>query len=274
MNLVATEAPDIATLSPLTTGSDPSPFYTPQGPESPLLPKSEGDTVRIPMSNLAPYDLADNAQDNPATVTNRWRQAIERAHRRGEVLVINVCSHAESPLLASAESTLARAKLRGDIWIASAGQITEWWQLRNRARVGVHDLGDGLWHVAVSGPLQLVTACRGTTVVGPRSMVTSSSKRPVVYCGWPRSQAVSRALRDNGFVVETRTEIQETCALDPNATLGSGSTPAEVIRFAYQRKDELIRLMPWPAGYTSCLCVTAGNNLRDDGNLPAELERL
>lgn len=221
------------------------------------LPTVVDGLVQIPVSVPQDEDMVDRLQLDVEAMTKVWHGILHETHRRGELFVI--CIHPEhvSVCHRQLESTLIEAKRLGDVWTPTLGELANWWLQRDHVHVGVKSVGEGLWHVTISGPAEIVTTCNGRTISGPRAMVSAGPKSPTIYCGhsWPGQ--VRQRLRDVGYVVDQHPEDAGLCVLNLSDVLPTNASPEAAVGIAKKIDTQLIRVLPWPVGYQSCLSVSS-----------------
>lgn len=219
-----------------------------------VLPSLRDGYVEIPMSIPQDEDMVDRLHLSPGEMSRVWLRMLQDSRAAGELFVI--CLHPErAALLARAlDDTLAEATLLGDVWTARLGDIADWWLERSRTRVTLTGQpGGGGWRLAVEASQRVVTAYGGRDISGGGEMLIEAHRKPVVTLNesWP--EPTRNRLTEAGYVVEAGPASEAAIFLDDE--FRSTTEPEEVIRHL-QGRDDLVRILPWPAGFRSSLCVS------------------
>lgn len=221
-----------------------------------VLPTMIDTLVQIPMLIPQDEDMVDRLHLNANEMARVWLRILHDTHEHGETFVINL--HPERTFLCAEplDRTLGEARRLGDVWIATLGEIADWWRERGRGCLTVEAHGEGRWRIDVQGPARLATTCAGQTIIGSGSMLVDGGRKPALHCGpgWP--DATRRRLWEAGYLVEQGDGDGSGYALDLDPLLAADTAPDAVIRFVRERDENLARINPWPAGYRSCLSIT------------------
>ena len=221
-----------------------------------VLPTMVDGMVQIPMSIPQDEDMVDRLHLDSSTMIRVWHRMLQDSRHRGDVFVI--CLHPERVSLCAEplNATLREARERGDVWIATLGEIATWWNERDRRRLTVESSGTGGWTVGVNGSDRMITRVGNQMVTGPKHLHIESVRRPVIHAGpiWPPETL--QGLRDAGYITQNGSEQASDCVLDLDRCLPPDSSVDAVARLAEEQSADLVRVSTWPAGYRSCLSVT------------------
>jgi peptidoglycan/xylan/chitin deacetylase (PgdA/CDA1 family) len=218
-----------------------------------VLPTVTGNLIQIPMSIPQDEDMVDRIHLNTAAMTRVWVRMLRTAHGRGELFVI--CLHPERAELCAEplDATLAEARRLGSVWVASLGDVADWWRQRHKSRLDLQG-APGHWRLTVCGPSRLVTYFARQQLIGEGSLSIDTELKPVVRCSPAWSPAVVQRIRDAGYLVESTNPSSPALNLDER--LPRDTTPDDAVRFIQENDGDLVRIAPWPAGNESCLSIS------------------
>jgi len=221
-----------------------------------VLPTLVEGLVQLPMSIPQDEDMVDRLHLDIDSMSRVWIRMVRETRDRGELFVM--CLHPERAALfaASLDAALDEARRMGDIWIAPCGEIADWWRSRDAAQLTVEPAAEGCWRIAVTGPDAMETVCASDRLTGSGTITLRAPAKPVIHCGpaWPG--ATRQRLRDAGYWVE-RSVDPAGYALNLDAEMPPSSPADAVVLEVREHAEELVRLNPWPAGFRSCLSITA-----------------
>jgi hypothetical protein len=211
--------------------------------------------VEIPASLPQDEDMVDRLHLNAPSMSRVWCRIVHDARARGELFVINLHPERASLCAEPLNAALSAARQLGDIWIATLGEIADWWRERNAARVNVQGNGRQ-WSLTVDAPAAAVTTCAGRSITGSGSLTVDGPSKPIIRCGQTWPDGVRQRLRDAGYVT-TADGDSSGYALDLDRALPVDTQADMVVRFVREHDQNLVRIQPWPDGYRSCLSVTS-----------------
>lgn len=247
------------------------------------LPWIAGGVVRFPTSLPDDEMLIDRLNLPTADLTAIWLDMFDRTHADGEILVMQLHPERARDFAAPLAALLARARAaQPAVWIASLGELSDWWLSRAAARLTVERAADG-WSVAVEGPAgvqpetlsPVLSALAdpigvGAASAGPggavragaagtppgRALRVEGEAWPGVGVGGAAGEATVARLRALGLAAE-ESQPGRTYA----ATLDDTSDAAFVALARRVGRSEglagpLVRLAHWPKGYRSAVAIT------------------
>jgi len=198
-----------------------------------------------------------------------WRAILEQSHARGELFVLQL--HPERfPLCAEAlAEVLERARsLQPAAWLASLGDIADWWQEKPSLRLRMTALDHGRWQVTAMGPDRGAVLVRGAlpeasshpwdgrySVVTERSFTLRSGVRPCVGVPADASPDLRRFLADQGYVVESG-DSPETYAIYLDSAAFSPEAMRPLLEQIESSPTPLVRFGRWPDAARSALAIT------------------
>ncbi|HEV3311872.1 MAG TPA: polysaccharide deacetylase family protein, partial [Chloroflexota bacterium] len=222
-----------------------------------VLPETVDGLVQIPMSIPQDEDMVDRLHLGPEEMSRVWLRVLADSKRHGEIFV--VCLHPERAALCAEplDAALFEAKRKGDVWIAPLSGVAEWWRMRAMAELKVTAEGAfGHWRVSSQAHDGVVTRFGGTERHGSAAWEIDSALKPVVYVGaeWP--DATATRIREAGYAVEQNGRGPDGCAIVLSREFALDATPESIVRSLGNRDQELVRILPWPAGFASCMSIT------------------
>lgn len=212
---------------------------------------------------------------DPGRIAAVWLAVAEMSHARGELFVLQL-HPGRFPLCGGAlERVLTwAAGQRPCVWIASLGEVADWWREKRTAQVKITPVEANEWQVTVEAPSRAVLLVRGegTEALGAawgagyrrvpgRSCRLRAPRRPWVGLGPGAPTALAAFLRDQGYLVETSEQAGE-CAIYLPWTPEKGFDPtapdqaAAVLQQVESAPGPLIRLGRWPDGAQSALAIS------------------
>ncbi len=262
-------------------------FYSAAAWEARLaLPWVADGLVRFPTALPDDEMLIDRLNLPTADITAIWLAMLQRTHADGELLVMQL--HPErardfaAPLAALLDRARSARKPGLGIWIASLGEIADWWLRRSAARLSLEPSATG-WVAAVEGAAGVQVECiyplvtaeaslvavggasRGASVIAGgtrwarhvgRKIEFESSVWPGIGVGAAEPGPVVERLRALGMAAERRAPGRAYAATldDP-----SDAALAALVRRLGRGEGlagPLVRLAVWPEGYRSVLAIT------------------
>jgi hypothetical protein len=155
-----------------------------------------------------------------------WRRILDKSFDAGEVLTIVVHNERVSMCSKSLRAVLRDARERSPkVWIATVGEISDWWRSRAKHQLGVTPAGGGRWRV--------------TPPDDPRAAVLARFAR--TEASGTRWFGDWMLMRHGPFVVNSNSAPEVVCEEEaPNPLAGPQ-----------------IRLCRWPEGARSALAISS-----------------
>jgi peptidoglycan/xylan/chitin deacetylase (PgdA/CDA1 family) len=233
-------------------------FYKPwRAEEVVVLPFKKRGFVEIPVSLPDDEILLDRMYIHDAEALGKvWARILDRSHERGELFTLQLHPERIDFFASALGGLLADCRnRRAGVWIATLGEIADWWNRKHDNSATLVDMGD---KVRVT-----VKVCEGTTVfirengserrVEPGEIDMPGGKRTCVGVSPGSDRRAVQLLRDKGYIIEV--------GADPDdyvihlGKLGDGDvldSLAELDGFP----GPLVRFGTWPHGNRSALAVT------------------
>lgn len=183
-----------------------------------VLPRFTNGITEIPVSipdDEAIIDRLGLRDENK--IANVWSAILEQIYNRGELFAIQLHPERISVCGNALANVLRQAKvLKPPIWIATLGEIAQWWKEREGFRLEVNSEGNGKYRVTADCSEKatlLLKNCKtggaaaelwydGYQSISARDFVVESSRSPVIGVGLDSSPQAVNFLRSEGFVVE------------------------------------------------------------------------
>jgi hypothetical protein len=200
---------------------------------SPVLPRARGSVVELPVS--LPDDAVEmlSGDERTGVLERRFLSILERVHDRGECYVVRLTQRNLEHDAAALDRLLALAR-QGDppVWIASLGEMTQWWQRKSQASIHVEQTANG-FRVTRESPADA------------RFLVNSAAAKAGVK---------TVASFPDGWLLAEGDSIEVACQRSPLLGITSRSSPAlrsflagEGLLFAESdRADEHALQLDWP----------------------------
>jgi peptidoglycan/xylan/chitin deacetylase (PgdA/CDA1 family) len=185
------------------------------------LPRLNNSMVEIPVSIPDDEAIVDRLEITDCKVMARlWIDILQRTYESGELFTLQL--HPERILLckdALVETLQLARKMAPRVWIASLGEIAQWWKERNNFSFEIAPEGDGRYKVSVhcsERATVLVKNCQvnrptsswvnGSQVVEAREFIVEGASRPIIGVAANSSPASIDFLKQEGFIVEQSEE--------------------------------------------------------------------
>ena len=226
------------------------------------LPSIIYGVLDIPASLPDDEAMLDRLELSPEARAATWMAMLDRVYERGEAMTL-ILHHERVGLCRGAlESVLRHARgLAPSVWVATLGEINDWWLRRQHVSLDVSGEAGGY---VVSGDLEddmMIAVRRGATGdawhgdwrLMPGGRFTMSGEEPPVLVVSADSPAdLHTFLRDEGYVVRTsgaglRLPVFETFTDADKRTL---------IDFIESSNFPLVRIWRWPNGARAALSIT------------------
>jgi peptidoglycan/xylan/chitin deacetylase (PgdA/CDA1 family) len=197
-----------------------------------------------------------------------WLDILETTHARGDLFTLQLhperiyeCAYATRELLAAAR------RREPPVWIATLGEIAEWWHARRSATLDVQDCGGGAFRIRLAGGVPGATVLVRGLNAGPASPWMSrdsvarthdflfrSTVKPVVGISSRSPRALLDFLQEEGLQAEVSDHPEQFGAyIDVD---GNTFDQARVLNEIEQSPGPLVRIWRWPNGTRSALAVT------------------
>jgi peptidoglycan/xylan/chitin deacetylase (PgdA/CDA1 family) len=229
-------------------------------------PRAVGRLIEVPAALPDDFELTMGLRASADEIADVWSAVWEQVDARGELFAPLFHPEAYDHCAPAFERVLASAAGKGDVWLATTGEIAAWWLERARSDVEVTNGANGLrlelrcapavtvlvrgvdsgpalepWHAGYA-------ALRGTRLELPGTV------RPFVGVAQSVPAAAVACLREEGFVVVEDAD-PATCSvfLDGNAPFAAGEV--ELVRHVEEAAGPLVRFWRWPNGARSAISI-------------------
>lgn len=232
-----------------------------------VRPRQERGIVSIPVALPDDEIMIERLRFDDRAQAGVWLAILETTFSKGELFTVQLHPERIYECTFALRAALAEArKRRPEVWIATLGEIADWWRRRREATLEVEPVDGGRYRVTLTGPSEAALIVRGWPGVdadpwyGPDRLVRGHSftaysvVKPIAGVS-PRSpQWVLAFLEEEGVPAEVSDQPYrfgfyvdiEDGPLDEGRLLG------ELDR----ARGPLVRLGRWPDGARSALSVT------------------
>jgi hypothetical protein len=231
-----------------------------------VRPTLRAGLVHIPVSLPDHEILVERLHTDARAQARVWLEMLESTWRAGELFTLQLhperifeCEPALRALLAAARDR------RPPGWIATLGEVAEWWRARSTTALRVERLEDGRFRVRLEGDARARLLIRGLPELagedgyGDERVSTMhdfelrSERAPIVGVSYRTHSSVLALLAEEGYVME-----RAAGAAGYGAWIDEpgDAEPRALVERVEASPGPLLRLARWPAGARSALAVT------------------
>ena len=247
-------------------------FYKPRSAQEYLaLPRFKSGIVEIPVSIPDDEVMVDRLGITDAReLTRIWEMILQRIYARGELFTLQL-HHERISLCASAlETILQQAReLNPPVWIATLGEIAEWWKERDQFTFGIDSQGDGEYRAKANCSEKATLLLRNCKVDRPtaewsggyqsidaKDFVVECPKRPCVGVGPDSSPLAISFLKSEGFIVEQSDQPHNYGIYFANLADFKEADEKPISEAIERSNAPLLRYWRWPDKAKSALAIT------------------
>ena len=235
------------------------------------MPRFENGLMEIPVS--IPDDEAMVGRlgiKEKQEIARIWQMIFQRTYARGELFTVQL-HHERVPFCESAlRSVLEEARgLDPKVWIATLGEIAEWWTSRRGFTFEVHPEVDKRWRIRANCAEKatvLAKYCKASCPaeewagnyqsIESRDFIVESHLRPCIGVAPNSSPKAINFIESEGFIVEI-SEQPEDYGIYFDDLADFGESDERPISEAIEHSTApLVRYWRWPNGAKSALAVT------------------
>jgi len=247
-------------------------FYQPRDAATYLsLPRFINGLLEIPVSipdDEAIVERLGIAKEQQ--IAEIWEAMLQRTYASGELLVLQL--HPERiQLCESALGAILKMsrEAKPPVWIATLGEIAEWWKQRDQFDFQINSEGNGQWRVRANCSAKatvLLRNCKadalttewadGYRSVDTRDFILENRVCPCIGVSPNSSEDAIRFLKGEGFIVEVGAQ-PENCGIYFDNLEGFNQSHERGITEMIQRSNApLIRYWRWSEKAKSALAIT------------------
>jgi len=229
--------------------------------ETPSLPFYGSDCLEIPVCLPDDEILVDRLGIHDETLLIEiWTQLLDFTYRSGELF--NLLIHAEriDQIATPLDALLADSARRKGVWMASLGDIAQWWKQRSTFSFKVDPSGEDCYEVTANATKEASVLLEHpdgrTEYIEPESgghFRVSSSFRPTVFVTPDAPNKAVRWLSNEGYALE-REGNPDRCAFVLNDSCPE--TVRDLLAELCRGKGPALRFGRWPHRYRSALSVS------------------
>jgi len=231
------------------------------------LPRVYCNLLEIPVS-LPDDDLLERlGVEGNGLAKEIWGGILAQTYLRGELFSLQL--HPERIFLfreALVSTIEASRQLSPKVWIATMGDIYEWWDEKKKFSVNLNDKGNGEYEVeAKCSPKATVLAkldgsenskfYHGFDIVKEHRFSIKSERRPVIGIPETSPAELREFLKNEGFVYELSDNKEQYSLYLDNFREFSEKDELKALEFINKGDSPLIRFWRWPSGYKSALAI-------------------
>jgi peptidoglycan/xylan/chitin deacetylase (PgdA/CDA1 family) len=235
------------------------------------LPRMHGGLVEIPVSMPDDEAMVDRLSiRRTSTITRIWQEIFGKTYDRGELFTIQLHPERINYYETALEQILKKAtNCNPPVWIASLGEIADWWREKEKVSLEISLEGEGRYRVKATCPdestLLLKNCATGATVAKwmngyhstvNRDFVIYSPVRPVIGIHVNTAPAAVSFLRGEGFIVERSERPADYGIYIDDLADFQIADEKRVIERIENADIPLIRHWRWPRLARSALAVT------------------
>ncbi len=247
-------------------------FYSAQKSDSCLvLPIYRNGMLVIPVS--IPDDEAMVGRlgiRDKAEIARIWQTVFRQTHSRGDLFTVQL-HHERVPYCETALRTLLQETKSCDppVWIATLGEIAEWWEEKQAFTFDISPLRAGSWSVKVHCTDRATVLVRRCTTDQPyvdwaddyrcveaREFVVECLGRPCVGVAPGTAQEAISFLESEGYLVEATTRPQDYSLYFDHLAAFDESGRKRLSETIESSDASLVRFWRWPHGARSALSIT------------------
>lgn len=236
-----------------------------------VLPRFIDSLVEIPVSLPDDEAMIDRLGiRDEKEITGVWQSIFKRTYDRGELFTIQLHPERISLCEGALAHVIQQAKtLSPPVWVASLGEIAEWWHEKNGFSLEVNPEGNGRYRVKANCSEKatlLLRNCKADVPVaewasgyqstGARGFVVESPARPAIGVAPDSSPKAITFLRQEGFVVEPSHQPDNYGLYLSDLADFQVTDEKPLSQRIEQSSAPLLRYWRWPNGAKSAVAVT------------------
>ncbi len=232
------------------------------------LPRKAFGFLEIPVSVPDDDILIERLHLTRYEAKKIWEQILHQTHKRGECFVIQLHPERFPFFKAPLEHLILNAKKTETIWIASLGEIAEWWQKKSEFSCDIINKKPNIWEIQShinEGGILLGMNIPDTGIkdyfwrnwkVLPNTYQIKHHLKPVIGLPTDAPETLKTFLADEGFIFElTQNPDNYSIYLDDIDPVNEMKKPKILMQIEKSERP-LIRFWRWPWPYVSCFAVT------------------
>ncbi len=246
-------------------------YQSRQAQEYLVLPRSIDGFVEIPVSmpdDEAMVERLDITAGNK--ISELWQDILQRTYNSGELFTVQLhperiqfCQSALIELLQQARG------LNPPVWVATLGEIAEWWKERSNFKLKISSDNKGRYRVRADGSNRATLLLKnskvnvpvdewfdGYQIVTARDFILESQAYPVIGVGRDSSQAAVSFLQSEGYIVEKNEHPGNYGIYIGNLAQFDEADEKPLSCRIEQSDAPLLRYWRWPNQARSALSVT------------------
>ncbi|MFN8524210.1 MAG: polysaccharide deacetylase family protein [Chloroflexota bacterium] len=225
------------------------------------LPQIVNGTVHFFTSLPDDEMLIDRLSLPQSDLTRIWLAMLDRTIADGELLAMQLHPERIRGFKAPLAQLIERTRASADrVWIASLGDLADWWQARSQTRINAQPTDSG-WRISAAAPHPVAIELLAPGLTRPSAMTAGTMQ--VDGEAWPGvgivgAQAPTSAARlaELGFLAEPVTESRQYAAVLVEPSDSDLAAFARSARRGEGIASPLAHVAYWPAGFGSAMVIT------------------
>jgi peptidoglycan/xylan/chitin deacetylase (PgdA/CDA1 family) len=236
-----------------------------------VLPNSQNGVIVIPVSIPDDEALVGRLGVREwQEIAQIWKEIFRKTYANSELFTVQLhherVPYCEDALRALLQEARSQAPL---VWIATLGEIANWWKERESFTLEVSPDGENRWRVKATCPDRATVLIRNCVIDGPsaewtdgyrstaaREFVVESSTRPCVGLAPNSSEMAIRFFESEGYLVEVSDRAQEYSVYFDNLAHFAPADERTLSQKVEGADGCLVRIWRWPDGAKSALAIT------------------
>ena len=247
-------------------------FYLPQKAKTNLaLPRFINGFIEIPVSIPDDEAMVDRLRiKDEKQISRAWLSILQQIYDRGELFTIQLhperISFCETALVGILEQA---KKLNPPVWVATLGEIADWWRERNQFSLEIDAKGGGKYRIkaeCTERATLLIKNCKANTPVtewsngyqsiSTRDFILESALFPAIGVSPGTSPAAIKFLQTEGFVVKQDSKPEKYGLYLSNLEQFTEADEKSLSEKIEQSNVPLIRYWRWPNRARSAISIT------------------
>lgn len=232
------------------------------------LPRHDFGFIEIPVSVPDDDILIERLHLTQSEIKTIWGQILHQTHTRGECFVIQLHPERFPFFKSTLKHLILSARKTGTVWIASLGEIADWWRRKSEFRCHVVKKRQNVWEIRAENN-------EGGTLLGmnipdakqkdyfwknwqvlPDAFLISHPRKPVIGLPLDAPETLKIFLADEGYLFElTASPDNYGVYLDHYRSIDETVKP-KILMQIEKSENPLIRFWRWPWPNVSCFSVT------------------
>lgn len=241
--------------------------------EFPVIPYFNNSLLEIPVSLPDDEILIDRLRiSDPDQLFDIWNNILVQTHKRGDLFTLLL--HPErAEIYSSAIQRLLEQVIskQQEIWMASLGEIADWWKERAAFQIRVNKINANQYQIdavctdratlvltKTGSPSHLCRTTGGKefNIVKERNFVLETKVKPIIGISSITPPRIKAFLRNEGFFFEVvQSEEHYAFYIEKGEEITESQYP-DLLEKIEKSQSPLVRVWRWPNAYSSAFSLT------------------